>query len=89
MCVVLNQTKNGVLGRVLAIDEVDRVLEHLVVDRLHPLLRQRPGVLDPLLADPAPALIRRVVVRRPSPRSGSRRAAPKRSRKRGKSSAGG
>ncbi len=28
--------------RRLAIDEVDRVLEHLVVDRLHPLLRQRP-----------------------------------------------
>ena len=49
-------------GLLLAIDEVDRVLEHLVVDRLHALLRQRPGVLDPLLADPAPALIRRVVV---------------------------
>ena len=50
MCVVLNQRKNGVLLVVLALDEVDRAVDDLVVDRLHPLLRQRAGVLDPLLA---------------------------------------
>jgi hypothetical protein len=36
---------------VLAVDELERVLEHLVVDGLHALPRERPGVLDPLLAD--------------------------------------
>ena len=48
-------------------DEVEPVLEHLVVDRLHPLLVQRARVLDPLLADAAeaPVLRRIVLVRRP------------------------
>ena len=41
MCVVLNQTKNGLPPVVLALDEVDRAVDDLVVDRLHPLLRQR------------------------------------------------
>ena len=43
------------------------MLEHLVVDRLHPLLRQRARVLDPLLADTAEAAVLGVVVlvRRP------------------------
>src|SRR5918994_2957632 len=35
----------------LALDEVDARLNRLVVDRLHPLLGERPGVLDPLLAE--------------------------------------
>ena len=34
----------------LALDEVDGAVDDLVVDRLHPLLRQRAGVLDLLLA---------------------------------------
>jgi hypothetical protein len=47
----------------LAVDEVQPVLQHLVVDRLHPLAGQRPGVLDPLAADAAPArLLGRVVL---------------------------
>jgi hypothetical protein len=47
----------------LAVDEVQRVLQHLVVDGLHSLPGQRPGVLDPLAADPAPAgLLGRVVL---------------------------
>jgi hypothetical protein len=36
--------------RVLALDDVDRPGQDLVVDRLHALFRQRPGVLDPLRA---------------------------------------
>jgi hypothetical protein len=47
---------------VLAVDEVQAVLEDLVVDGLHPLLGQRAGVLDPLPADPAPAGLVGVVV---------------------------
>ncbi len=46
----------------LAIDEVEPVLEDLVVDRLHPLLRQRPGVLDPLAAHAPVPLVLGVVV---------------------------
>ena len=53
MWVKFIQTKNGVSGGVLAPDEVDACLDGLVVDRLHPLLGQRPGVLDALLADAA------------------------------------
>ncbi len=43
-------------GVVLPLDEVERPVDDLVVDRLHPLLRQRTGVLDRVLAalrDPA------------------------------------
>ena len=44
------------------VDELERVIEDLVVDRLHPLRIERPGVLDLLLADLAPAwLIGRIV----------------------------
>ena len=50
------------VGCGLAIEEVERVLEHLVVDRLHPLLRQRPRVLDPLAADAPVARVLGVVV---------------------------
>ena len=51
----------------LSLDEVEPLLEHLVVDRLHPLLVQRACVLDPLLADAAEARLLGVVVlvRRP------------------------
>ncbi len=50
------------------------VLEDLVVDRLHPLLRQRPGVLDPLPADAAPARLlgRVVLVGRPAVQDAAR-----------------
>jgi hypothetical protein len=48
--------------RVLARDEVLGRGDELVVAGLHPLLGQRPGVLDPLPADPAPPrLLGRVV----------------------------
>ena len=43
------QEERDVVG-VLALDEVDGALDDLVVDGLHPLLRQRPGVLDRLRA---------------------------------------
>jgi hypothetical protein len=51
---------------VLTLDEVASGRDELVVAGFHPLLRQRTGVLDPLLADPAPAwlLLRVVLVRR-------------------------
>jgi hypothetical protein len=49
-------------GLVLAVDEVQGVLQDLVVDGLHPLLSQRAGVLDPLAPDPAPAGLLGVVV---------------------------
>jgi len=48
------EEERGVSG-CLAVDEVEPVLEDLVVDRLHPLPRERSRVLDALLADPAPA----------------------------------
>ena len=53
---------------VLALDEVGGGVDELVVARLHPLPRQRARVLDPLLADAAPArvLLRVVLVRRPA-----------------------
>ena len=53
---------------VLAVDEVEPMLQHLVVDRLHPLLRQWPRVLNALPAHAAPARLlgRVVLVRRPA-----------------------
>ena len=42
--------KNGLPGVVLPLDEVERPVDDLVVDRLHPLLRERAGVLDRVLA---------------------------------------
>ena len=55
-------------GLVLPPDPVLRRGDELVVAGLHPLLGQRAGVLDPLLADPAPARVLGVVVgvRRPA-----------------------
>ena len=50
IAVVLYQRKNGLSGLVRLVDEAQRVLGHLVVDGLHALLRQRPGVLDLLPA---------------------------------------
>ena len=46
MWVVLNHTKKGASGLVLAVDEAERRFEELVVDGLHTLPGQRPGVLD-------------------------------------------
>ncbi len=42
---------------VLALDEIDAGAGGFVVDGLHPLLGQRSGVLDALLADRAVALV--------------------------------
>ena len=42
------------LGLVRLVDEAERPLGDLVVDRLHPLLGQRPGVLDLVVAGPRP-----------------------------------
>ena len=47
----LHHTKNGLPVRVLALDVVDGGVGDVVVDGLHPLRGQRPGVLDGLLAD--------------------------------------
>ena len=49
------------------VDECECLLKDFVVHRLHPLRKERAGVLDPLLADFAPAgLHRRIVaIRRP------------------------
>ena len=57
MRVELNQQKNGLLALRLPLDEVDRRRRRLVVDRLHPLLGERAGILDGLLADLAEARI--------------------------------
>ena len=46
----------------LPIHEVERGADELLVDRLHALLRQRPGVLDRLLADLAELRVDRRVV---------------------------
>src|SRR5262245_33231166 len=45
----------GLAGVVLPLDEVARRRDEFVVARLHPLLVQRPGVLDLLLPGTAPA----------------------------------
>ena len=62
MCVVFTQQKNGLPPVVLALDEVGRGGDELVVAGLHPLAGERAGVLDPLLADSAPARLRARVV---------------------------
>ena len=61
-------------GLRLPLDVVDGRVRRLVVDRLHPLLGQRAGVLDGLLADPAPARLlgRVVLVRRLAPQHAAR-----------------
>jgi hypothetical protein len=49
--------EEGLAGLVLTLDEVDRRIDDLVVDRLHPLPGQRARVLDLVLSapgDPAP-----------------------------------
>src|SRR5262245_36854371 len=54
--------EEGFGGGMLAGDEILARSDRLVVDRLHPLLGQRTGILDPLLADPARSgLVGRVV----------------------------
>ena len=67
MCVVLSQTKNGLPALCLRLMKSVACGDELVVAGLHPLPRQRAGVLDLLLADLAPArhLRRVVLVRRP------------------------
>jgi hypothetical protein len=62
----VHPAEEGLAPPVLALDEVACGRDEVVVAGFHPLLRQRPGVLDPLLADPAPALVllRVVLVRR-------------------------
>ncbi len=66
MCVVFTQQKNGLRLLCWRWMKSDAALDELVVARLHPLPRQRARVLDPLLADAAPArvLLRVVLVRR-------------------------
>ena len=49
-------------GGLLSLHEVDGRGRGLVVDRLHPLLGQRTGILDGLLADLAEARIDRGIV---------------------------
>ena len=59
----LSQTKNGLPSLLRLVEELERVLEDLVVHGLHPLRIERAGVLDPLLADLAPARLHGRVVR--------------------------
>src|SRR5215468_3141182 len=49
-------------GRGLVLDVLDGTGCDVIVDRLHPLLRQRAGVVDGLLAEPAEARVDRRVV---------------------------
>ena len=67
MRVGFSQTKNGLSSALRLVDELERVVEDLVVDRLHALGIERAGVLDLLLADLAPARLdgRVVLVGRP------------------------
>ena len=57
MRVVFIQTKNGWLALRLPAHVLDRGGSGLVVDRLHPLAVERPGIFDGLLADAAPVLL--------------------------------
>ena len=63
MWVKFTQTKNGLSAFVLPLDEVHGPVGDVVVDRHHPRLGQRAGVLAHLLADLAEARIDRRVVR--------------------------
>ena len=63
MRVALNQQKKGLPRALLPLHVVDGRGGGLVVDRLHPLLGERAGVLDGLLADLAEARIDGGVVR--------------------------
>ena len=62
MRVALNQQKKRPVGSRPPLDEVDRRIRCFVVDRLHALLVKRAGILDGLLADPAPAFVRGRVI---------------------------
>ncbi len=55
MRVGLSHRKNGLPSALRLVDELERLVENLVVDRLHPLRVERSGILDLLLADLAPA----------------------------------
>ena len=65
MRVGLSQTEERLAVLLGLVDELDREVADLVVDRLHPLGIERAGVFDLLLADLAPARhLGRVVLRR-------------------------
>ena len=84
MCVVFTQQKNGLRRLCCRSMKSQAASTNSSSHRLHPLLRQRPRVLDPLLADPAPArvLLRVVLV---VAQQWSTPRGPNRSRKFGKS----
>ena len=63
MRVGLSHTKNGLLARFGFVDKLESVIEDLVVDGLHAIGVERPGVLDPLLADLSPSRVDRRIVR--------------------------
>ena len=62
MCVKFTHTKNGLSSLSTRPDEILGLLRELVVASQHPLLVERPGVLDLLLADLAPARLHGRVV---------------------------
>ena len=62
MWVKFTQTKNGLFGLVLPLDEVDRSIGNVVVDRNHPRFGQRAGIRAHLLADLAETRIDGLVV---------------------------
>jgi len=53
----IEPTEERLPGFVLSVDEIDRGVEKFLVDRFHPLLGQRAGVIDGLLADAAKARV--------------------------------
>ena len=77
MCVVLTQQKNGVSAACWRLMKSPAADDELVVARLHPLARQRSGVLDRLLADPPPTrLLGRVILLRRAAAQHAARAEP-------------
>ena len=62
MRVGLSHRKNGLLSALALSRNLSALVEDLVVDRLHPLRIQLAVVLDPLLADLAPARLHRRIV---------------------------
>ena len=71
---MFTQQKNGFRRLCWRWMKSHAAVDELVVAGLHALPRQRARVLDPLLADPAPARVLFRVVLRSSPGSAARRA---------------
>ena len=69
MCVMFIHTKNGVSASCCRRMKSMQAAGGFVVDGLHPLLGERSGVLDALLADRAVSVVYLTGIRRRSPRN--------------------